>query len=33
MLERCSNVTLHGPCEQTWTNEELNFSQGTILEI
>ena len=32
-LERCSNVDLHGPYEQTWTAGELDFTQGTILTM
>ena len=26
-------MNLHGPFEQTWTTEELDFTQGTILKM
>lgn len=32
-LENCSHVTLHGPCEQTWAKEDLEFAQEYILGI
>ena len=32
-LERCSNLDFHGPYEQTYTNEELPFTQGRILKL
>ena len=32
-LERCSNLDFHGPYEQTYTNEELPFTQGRILTL
>ena len=32
-LDNCSNVDFHGPYEQTWTAEELSFTQGTILAL
>lgn len=32
-LVNCSNVDLHGPYEQTWTNDQLDFTQGTIIGV
>ena len=32
-IERCSNLDFHGPYEQTYTNEELPFTQGRILTL
>ena len=27
VLQNCTAVTLHGPFEQTWTNDQLSFTQ------
>lgn len=33
VLENCTNVDLHGPYEQTYTNGQLDFAQGKIVEV
>ena len=32
-LENCTNIDIHGPFEQTYTNDQLGYAQGTIVGI
>lgn len=32
-VTNCTNVNLHGPCEQTYTTDQLDFVQGTIVGV
>lgn len=32
-LDNCTNVDLHGPYEQTYTNDQLDFAQGKIVDV
>jgi hypothetical protein len=32
-LYNCSNVDMHGPFEQTWINDQLDFTQGRIVGV
>ena len=31
-MKKCSNLYVHGPFEQTYTNDQLSYAQGTIVE-